>query len=329
MSMLRVCWVAAAAFTLLVGPVNAQTTFDRPLDEPVLYHADSGWVANRSSQPSIEYTETVLVDGAGHVTLLHSIHRDERWDPGSNGYEELCETGSAEERAPLEAAAERLRADGIEVDVAVTEGSAPIELIHHAIDDAMDAVIIGKRAADQRDGRKLGSVSQGVVRYCPCPVIVVRPGSSAPPKVIVAATDASAVGARVIDAAAAVAQRCESTLHVIHAIQINLETQMSRIEAQEAFVRNRRESVEAEVRAQAEAAGFTGDLKVHAGATAPTRAIQESEKRLHPDLVVMGTVSRAGLIGFVMGNTAERLLGTLDCSLLVVKPEGFRTPLEL
>jgi nucleotide-binding universal stress UspA family protein len=31
----------------------------------------------------------------------------------------------------------------------------------------------------------------------------------------------------------------------------------------------------------------------------------------------------------VLGNTAERLLGTLDTSLLVVKPAGFRSPLDL
>jgi nucleotide-binding universal stress UspA family protein len=47
------------------------------------------------------------------------------------------------------------------------------------------------------------------------------------------------------------------------------------------------------------------------------------------DLVVMGTVARTGLAGFVIGNTAERLLQRLVCSVLAVKPDGFVSPVRL
>jgi nucleotide-binding universal stress UspA family protein len=47
------------------------------------------------------------------------------------------------------------------------------------------------------------------------------------------------------------------------------------------------------------------------------------------DLVVMGTVARTGITGLLMGNTAERILGALSCSVLTVKPEGFRSPITL
>ena len=40
------------------------------------------------------------------------------------------------------------------------------------------------------------------------------------------------------------------------------------------------------------------------------------------DLVVMGSVARAGIAGMLIGNTAERLLRKLPCSVLVVKPDG-------
>ncbi len=43
-------------------------------------------------------------------------------------------------------------------------------------------------------------------------------------------------------------------------------------------------------------------------------------------LLVMGTVCRTGVPGFFIGNTAERVLQHLDCSLLAVKPKGFETP---
>jgi len=40
----------------------------------------------------------------------------------------------------------------------------------------------------------------------------------------------------------------------------------------------------------------------------------------------MGTVVRTGIEGFFIGNTAERILGQLRCSVLAVKPDGFVSP---
>ena len=47
------------------------------------------------------------------------------------------------------------------------------------------------------------------------------------------------------------------------------------------------------------------------------------------DLVVMGTVGRSGISGMLIGNTAERVLRKLPCSVLAVKPEGFVSPVRL
>ena len=43
----------------------------------------------------------------------------------------------------------------------------------------------------------------------------------------------------------------------------------------------------------------------------------------------MGTVSRTGVTGFLIGNTAEKVLRQVDCSVLVVKPDKFVTPVKL
>jgi nucleotide-binding universal stress UspA family protein len=47
------------------------------------------------------------------------------------------------------------------------------------------------------------------------------------------------------------------------------------------------------------------------------------------ELIVMGTVSRAGVAGLIIGNTAENVLDQVDCSVLTVKPEGFVSPVRL
>jgi len=55
-------------------------------------------------------------------------------------------------------------------------------------------------------------------------------------------------------------------------------------------------------------------------------AIQRLVRKLEIDLLVMGTVCRTGIPGFLIGNTAERVLDVVDCSVLVVKPVGFVSP---
>ena len=43
------------------------------------------------------------------------------------------------------------------------------------------------------------------------------------------------------------------------------------------------------------------------------------------DLLVIGTVCRTGVAGFFIGNTAERVLQQVECSVLTVKPDRFVT----
>ena len=52
-------------------------------------------------------------------------------------------------------------------------------------------------------------------------------------------------------------------------------------------------------------------------------------KSIDADLIVMGTVGRTGIPGFIMGNTAETILNQIDCSVLAIKPPGFETPVTL
>ncbi len=61
---------------------------------------------------------------------------------------------------------------------------------------------------------------------------------------------------------------------------------------------------------------------------APGDKIPELAQQLNVDLVVMGTVSRTGIEGFFIGNTAEKILHNVDCSVLTVKPETFKCPIN-
>jgi len=55
----------------------------------------------------------------------------------------------------------------------------------------------------------------------------------------------------------------------------------------------------------------------------PAALIPRTARELGADMVVMGALSRSGLARVFIGNTAERVLESLPCDVLVVKPEGF------
>lgn len=57
--------------------------------------------------------------------------------------------------------------------------------------------------------------------------------------------------------------------------------------------------------------------------------IPEFIKKHNIDLLVMGTLSRTGIKGFIIGNTAESMLDAVHCSVITLKPKGFVTPVEI
>ncbi len=61
----------------------------------------------------------------------------------------------------------------------------------------------------------------------------------------------------------------------------------------------------------------------------PEVLIPQLIKQLNIDILVMGTVGRTGIPGFIIGNTAENVLQKVSCSLLALKPNGFVSPIKV
>ena len=69
--------------------------------------------------------------------------------------------------------------------------------------------------------------------------------------------------------------------------------------------------------------------RTHLPRGTPGLEIPKLIEKLNADVVIMGTVARTGISGFVMGNTAEQILDKVTCSVLAVKPPGFVSPVRL
>jgi len=58
------------------------------------------------------------------------------------------------------------------------------------------------------------------------------------------------------------------------------------------------------------------------------QVISQLANKKRVEILIMGTVARTGIPGFLIGNTAEDVLRKVNCSVLTVKPERFVTPVK-
>jgi nucleotide-binding universal stress UspA family protein len=141
---------------------------------------------------------------------------------------------------------------------------------------------------------------------------------------------------RILQLASTLASKEDAHLHVVHAWSLTGETFLrssGRKEGEEVIAQlfeaeeNRRtRRLEALIDAEV---GPEAGAEVHVARADPADGIGTVADSVGADVVVMGTLSRAGVRGLLIGNTAETVLGRLDCSVLTVKPEGFHTPVSL
>jgi universal stress protein E len=69
-----------------------------------------------------------------------------------------------------------------------------------------------------------------------------------------------------------------------------------------------------------------GPKRAHLRAGSAGVEIPALAEEIDAGVVVMGAVSRSGLKRLFIGSTAERVIDHLPCDVLVIKPEGFKTP---
>ncbi len=256
------------------------------------------------------------------VLLLHSSSRDETYDEVQGSFVIVHDGLSPEGEAALTAVVDQFRQDGVRTELAVVEERPGDAIAQRTEQETTDVVVLGKRSAADSDNRRLGSLSRRLLTECAPAVWAVKAEVAARPERVLAVCELDAVGRKVLLAAALFARLSGAELHVLHALQVTLATQMDRDRAEIEKEMRQKATLElherlAECDPEAEA-----HAKFHVGFDSPSHAILTAEKKLAPDLVVLGTSSRRGVAGWLLGSTAARMLDRLDCSLLAIKPEA-------
>ena len=171
-------------------------------------------------------------------------------------------------------------------------------------------------------GMLFGSTANHLMRKCPCPVWVTKAEENERYDRIIAAVDPDLseeqrndLNIKIMDMATSLAKLEESEILIVHAWSLPGETIL-----RGGVGRMDQEEIDSLVR-EAEAAHRTRlnnllqkydlqDLnhRVHLLKGEAGRVIPELVEKKRADLIVMGTLSRTGVAGFLIGNTAEKIL---------------------
>jgi universal stress protein E len=242
----------------------------------------------------------------------------------------------------------------IEVQTKVLMGEPFLEIIREVLRNGRDLVIKTPEARDWLD-RLFGSEDMHLLRKCPCPVWLIKPGKQKSYRRVLAAVDVDesyppdelasrrALNRQILEMASSLALSDFAELHIVHAWHAVAESAM-----RGGFMHTPEDDIIAYVEQarQQHAASLdrlirevTSNLgqdaldylkpQTHLLKGWARKEIPALAKRIEADLIVMGTVARTGVPGFIMGNTAETILNQIDCSVLALKPPGFVTPVTI
>lgn len=234
----------------------------------------------------------------------------------------------------------------LKISAKVLYGTPFLEIIREILRDNHDLVMVGAEEREAFQGSLLGSTVMHLMRKCPCPIWVIK--SSDPKKYsnIMAAIDviqgsgpftesANALNKKIMDLANSLSEINTAKLHVIHCWRQPFE---ERLRKSSALLKNDISRIINNTRKQHriwldEFLNKTGfdhtPFQVHLLKGSAGRIIPKLVMKNGIDLIVMGTVSRSGVDGLFIGNTAEKMLHQLTCSILAVKPDGFVSPVTL
>jgi universal stress protein E len=250
----------------------------------------------------------------------------------------LEETTKARHLKRLEALAAPLRRNGLQVTTAA-EWDYPVHeaVVRRAHHTQADLIV-----ADQHPGRHaapafLRYADWELVRNSPVPLLLVKKrGQYSAPRILAAVdpSHAFAKTARLDDAVLGAADRLADALrgrlHVVHAYiptLLDLPTEVSAPEVTAKLFGHAHKEASGRLDKALRSArlGKLATNRRHLVARHPVDAIPQVARECASEIVVLGALSRSGLKGFFIGNTAERLLDSLPCDLLVVKQPGFVT----
>lgn len=243
----------------------------------------------------------------------------------------------------------------IKVETKVLIGIPFMEIIREVIRYGHDLVIKVATGEDEKPAQLFGNDDMHLLRQCPCPVLLVNPKSERTYNRILAAVDADdsympkeldtrhQLNIQALEMATSLALSEPADLHIIYVWRAPYESFLSGgfVQSSDTEVKKYVEEVKSQQQENMnilinKISNKVGpetfeyiELKKHLVKGSPRKVIPDFSVDIDADLMIIGTVARTGIPGFIMGNTAETILNNINCSVLAIKPPGFVSPIKI
>ena len=187
-----------------------------------------------------------------------------------------------------------------------------------------------------------GTETVHLIRDCPCPVwIFPEQGKKCFSKILVAVDTSTPhdeekkLNEKLLQIASPIAKHEQAELHALHCWEDHGESIPGSRLVEIPVQRIKQYNIDDEKKDLARFREFLIPYRpvireehIHFYKEDPGHGIPEVTKNQKIELLILGTLGRSGLRGRLVGNTAERVLNQVDCSVLTIKPDGFVTPVR-
>lgn len=287
-----------------------------------------------------------LAAATGASVTLHEVARPlsmyDAWLEMPIATRDLQEMIQQQRHAHLHNLGELAQAAHVPITVQESHGKPFVDVIQAVLREGYD--LVAKGADNTSAATRLFSAGTdlNLQRKCPCPVWLLKPEESAERGRIVAAVDLQPDDADhqqlnqlIVEAALAIAQADQRELEVVNTWELAGESAMRCLAGvPEQTIERYARDIE-----QLHKGWMDEFLAPHQADydRCRGRVLRGPVEEVLPDLLdsepasllVMGTQARLGIPGFFIGNSAERILEEVRCSILTIKPAGFVSPIRL
>jgi nucleotide-binding universal stress UspA family protein len=235
--------------------------------------------------------------------------------------------------APLEEA-------GLPVETEVVDGD-PLEGVCHLSRSGRFDLVAKLAAGNDPDAPyTFGPMDRGLLRMCPLPVLIANPHKEEKPRVLVALDvnnpDYADLNHRLLRIAVAQAELFKAELHVVHAWRLVDESAFRSGAFTEISSQKLESFREAERRRRHGAIQTlledhrSSEVEVveHIVEGSPPKAIAAVARSTDADLLVMGATPRRRITSIMLGDCAVAVLGSVKCSVLLVKSPDLAASLD-
>jgi nucleotide-binding universal stress UspA family protein len=225
---------------------------------------------------------------------------------------------------------------GVQARSKVAVGIPWQEICREAESDDYDVVIVGTRDLGHVGRILFGSTGMKLLRNCSAPIWITRPGLRDERFEILVPSDFSDASLNALRFAMEIGRFGHACVHLLHVVDESpaIPIWHGRFSPQvvEDYFATRRAKVKKRLHDQLAQVGDRSPqvgVQVHVVEGQPDETILQAIDDLKINLVVMGTAARSGVQRIVLGNTTERLVSHMRCSLIAVKGPDFQSPVPL